>query len=320
MGKIVAYLLSLTFLLGLIIAFLFYLLPIQTSKIVVRSPLPEFLYSFRNKQVLSLEIWEPDIDEVLDIEIEKPDITAKSVLVYDLTTKKALFSKDPKEKLPIASLTKVMTAVIALENKKEDNSYSVAKENLVGENAMGLTPGEILTLEELLYGLILPSGNDAAEVLAANFPQGRNAFIRAMNDKTKALGLKDTNFTNPSGLQGDGDQYSSAYDLLVITNYALKYPVLQKVASTFEEYIQTTATHKAYYLQNETNLLTSYPGVKGIKTGYTPEAELCLITYLEHNQHKIIAVMLGSTNRRAEMKEILDYSLKTLGEIPPPHQ
>ncbi len=185
---------------------------------------------------------------------------------------------------------------------------------------MGLTEGEVLTLEELLYGLILPSGNDAAEVLAHNYKDGRKGFIKAMNNKSKALGIKDTNFTNPSGLEGDGEQYSTPYDLMVMTHYALSnFPLFAKVVATYELTIEGNQNHKAYYLINETNLISSYPGVKGVKNGYTPEAGFCLVTYLDYRGNKIIAVILGSENRRQEMKDLLDYSLKSIGTAPPPH-
>jgi D-alanyl-D-alanine carboxypeptidase (penicillin-binding protein 5/6) len=105
-----------------------------------------------------------------------------------------------------------------------------------------------------------------------------------------------------------------------MTRYALTtFPLFTTVAATFDYYIPPTATHKAYSLENETNLLSSYPGVKGIKTGYTPEAGLCLVTYLDYAGHKIIAVLLHSDDRRSEMKELLDYSLKDLGVTPPKH-
>ena len=290
------------------------------AKQVINSPLPDFLTRFKNNQVSTLGLWFPYFDKVLGGSIEKPEISAKSALTYDLTTNRVIFSKNQDERLPIASLTKVMTAIVALENKKPDDKYVVKKSDLVGENSMGLTENEILTLEDLLYGLILMSGNDAAETIADNYSMGRSGFITAMNDKTKSLGLKNTNFTNPSGLEGDGDQYSTAEDLLVITKYAMNFPLFAKVAETFEYSIPYSFEHKAFYLQNETNLLTSYPGVKGIKTGFTPEAELCLITYLEHENHRIIGVLLGSSNRREEMKELLDYSIKVLGSKPPPHE
>lgn len=285
-------------------------------KLKIASPLPDFLSITENKQVSLLDLFLPKIEESTDF--KKPQISAKSALIYDLTTEKTLFEKDAKEKQPIASLTKIMTAIIALENPKADNLYVVTKADLVGENSMGLTNGETLSLEELLYGLMLASGNDAAETLASNYNFGRENFIKAMDDKAKSLSLKNTQFVNPSGLEGDGKQYSTAYDLFVVSNYALtNFPLFRKVVSTFQYTIPYTKDHKEFYLENETNLLTSYPGVKGVKDGYTPEARLCLVTYLEHEGHKIIGVLLGSDDRRGEMKELLDYGLKKLGATPP---
>lgn len=290
-----------------------------SKSLTVLSPLPDFLTSFKNKQVATINLWSPSL--ILDLLIpDEPQVTAKTALIYDLTTDKTIYFKNPKERLPMASLTKIMTAIIALENQRPDDRYLVLESDLVGENAMGLTSGEVLSLRELLYGLILHSGNDAAEVLARNFPGGRLAFIQAMNDKAKALGLSDTSFTNPSGLEGDGQQYSTAHDLLVITKYALsKFPTFNDIVATPSYQIYYTQTHKAFYLENETNLLTSYPGVKGVKTGYTPEAGLCLVTYLSYQGHKVIGVLLGSDNRREEMKELLDFALKSQGIKPPPH-
>ncbi len=213
-----------------------------------------------------------------------------------------------------------MTAIVALENPKKDDRYIVKPEDLVGEDSMGLTANEELSLEELLYGMILHSGNDAAEVLASNYKNGRIAFIKAMNDKAKSLGLKDTNFTNPSGLEGDGNQYTTTYDLMVMTRYALvNFPLFAKVSATFDQTIPQSATHKAFFLENETNLISSYPGVKGVKTGFTPEAGYCLVTYLDYKGNKLIGILLGSENRRQEMKDLLDYSLKSLGTTPPAH-
>lgn len=291
------------------------------QKIIIVSPLPNFLTSFKNDQVTTLNLWFPSLihAESKKDDLEKPEISAKSALVYDLSTGKILFEKNPAEKLPMASLAKIMTAIVALENYREDDKLKVRKEDLVGENSMGLSSGEVLTVEELLYGLILPSGNDAAEALASNYPGGRLAFVKAMNNKAKSLGLSGTNFTNPTGLEGDGDQYSTAFDLLVVTKYAMQFPLFRKVASTVNYQIPATSTHKEFYLENETNLLTSYPGVKGIKTGYTEEARLCLVTYLTYEGHEIIGIILGSESRREEMKELLDYSLKIQNITPPPH-
>lgn len=285
---------------------------------LVVSPLPSSLTIFANNQVSTLNLWTPFFEMFGEDKNKEPFVSAKSALVYDLTSEKVLFSKNSERKLPMASLTKIMTAIVAIESAKDDE-YLVSQEDLVGENSMGLAEGEKLTLKELLYGLILTSGNDAAETLASNFPGGREKFIEAMNNKSKAMGLKNTKFTNPTGFEGDGNQYTTAKDLLVITNYALQSPIFKEVVRTFIHEIPYSENHKAFYLENETNLISSYPGVFGVKDGYTPEAGLCLVTYLDYKGHKIIGIILGSDNRRQEMKDLLDYSLKVQGINPPPH-
>ncbi len=274
----------------------------------------------KNKEVSTLNLWLPSLTDEINSGIAKPEITGRSALVYDLTTKKVLYEKNPMEKLPMASLTKIMTAIIALENPKKDNKYYVTNQDIVGEDSAGLTAGETYTLNDLMYAMILHSANDAAETFASNYSGGRDAFIKAMNEKAKALGLSNTNFTNPSGLEGDGQQYTTAYDLLVMTTYALNnFQEFRNVSSTFEYTIPYTKSHKEIYLENETNLLTSYPGVQGVKTGYTDEAGLCLVTYLNYGGHQIIGVILNSEDRRNEMIDLLDYSLKSLGITPPHH-
>ena len=283
----------------LILSYIGYRFTVVDSPDVIASPLPDFLTSKNNNQVTTLNLWEPILDWLERPSRDMPQTTAKSVLVYDLTTNKAIFEKNIKEKVPIASLTKIMTAIVALENPKDNDKYLVLKENLVGGG------------DFLWYCF-------PYETIASNYSGGRTAFIKAMNDKAESLGLKNTNFTNPSGLEGDGRQYSTTQDLLVITKYALSnFPTFSHVVSTVSYHIPRTQTHKEYYLENETNLLTSYPGVKGVKTGYTPEAGFCLITYLDYGGHKIIAILLGSEHRRQEMKDLLDYSLKSLGVEPP---
>lgn len=321
MQKNFLFILTFFLLFALVFVISWFFVPFFNNQSKVISPLPDFLSRINNNQVTSLNFLLPIIDIYQDQKkVNKPTILAKSVFVYDITKDKILYSKNIDQRLPMASLTKVMTAIIALENSKKDNQYIVRKSSLIGENIMGLSEGEILTLEELLYGLMLPSGNDAAEVLADNFEGGRNGFIKAMNNKVKTLGLKNTNFTNPSGLQGDGDQFSTAYDLFVITRFAISNsPLFNTVVSTFQKEIPKTDTHKYFFLENETNLISSYPGVKGVKTGFTPEAGLCLITYLDYKGHRIIGILLGSNNRRQEMKDLLDYSLKIQGVTPPPH-
>lgn len=285
----------------------------------LNSPIPSALTIFSNNQVSTLDLWKPIIDSVFQAIKGEPEITAVSGLMYEVNDSKTLYSKNSNKKVPMASLTKIMTAIIALENPEKPKLYKVLDKDLVGEDSMGLSSGEEFSLEGLLYGLMLHSGNDAAEALSNYYPGGRAGFIKAMNDKAKALGALDTNFTNPTGLQGDGDQYTTAHDLLIITKYALQNPVFAKIVSTYEYHIPKSNYHKAYDLYNETNLLTSYPGVKGVKTGFTDEAGFCLITYLDYEGKQVIGILLGSSNRRQEMKDLLDYSLESLGIKPPPH-
>lgn len=307
---------------GFLVISYFFIVPRNSDNEKYLSPLPDFLTRGVNHQVTLIDLWAPFIEKIQGNEKAVPDFTAQSILMYDLTTNKTLFEHNSKVQLPMASLTKIMTAIVSLENKRSDDTYTVPSSAIVGEDSMGLSSGETLTQEELLYGLMLPSGNDAAETLASNYPHGgRDAFVQAMNDKAKALGLTDTVFSNPSGLQGDGVQHTTAADLVVITKYALdNFPEFERVVSTYEHDIPATSSHKAYQLFNETNLLTTYPGVKGVKTGYTPEAGMCLVTYLEYKDHRIIGVILHSENRREEMRNFLDYSLKQLGITPPAHQ
>lgn len=284
------------------------------------SPLPREMSLKDNDQVRFLGIWLPFFGET-DSDKDEPVLSAKSAFMYETGKGEVIYSKNSGMRLPMASLTKIMTAIIALENPRSDDRYVVRKEHLVGEDSMGLEAGEVLTLEELLYGLMLPSGNDASEVLASNFPGGRAAFLRAMNNKAASLGLRDTRFSNPSGLQGDGAQYTTAEDLVVITKYAIdNFPLFEEIVSTFQYEIPQTKEHKYFFLENATNLISTYPGVKGVKTGFTPEAGMCLVTYLDYEGQKVIGVILNSENRRGEMKELLDYSLEKLGVTPPPFE
>lgn len=306
----------------IIVALLWYFVdPIVRKSTPFSSPIPGFLLVKDNNQVHLLDFWSPVIEQIHGSGSDVNELTAESILMYDLTTDKILFQKNAKERRPMASLTKIMTAIIAMENPKSDDKYVVTQEAIVGEDSMGVSPGQVFSRKELLYGLMLPSGNDAAEVIAHNYEGGRPAFMKAMNDKALAMGLVNTKFSNPSGLQGDGIQHTTANDLLVLTRYAIEnFPLFREIVSTAEYEIAETESHPMFLLVNETNLLTTYPGVKGVKTGYTPEAGLCLITYLNYDGHKIVGVILDSQDRRGEMKELLDYSLRALGKEPPPYE
>ena len=300
-------------------AYLYYNQYSLNENFSIQSPLPALLTKTFPRLLAGAGAWEPR-DEIVNSSLKKPEIVAAAAAAYDLTEDSYTFRQDYKKRVPIASLTKIMTAIVALESMNLEQEVRIDKKAVeIGEDTMGLSVDEELSFNELLYGMMLNSGNDAAEAIVAASPFGRANFVYLMNKKAEDLGLTDTHFTNPTGLEGDGKQYSTVNDLLAITRYALQNSTFAEVTATYQHDIEVTDKHKAYTLYNETNLITSYPGVRGVKTGYTDEAGMCLVTYLEYDGHKIIAVLLNASNRRQEMKDLLDYSLRTVGVKPPSH-
>lgn len=244
------------------------------------------------------------------------NLSARSAILVDYDTGEVIYAKNPQEKLSAASTIKIMTALVALENSKLPDKFTVSeKAAKVGENAIGLTQGETLTLEELLYGSMLVSGNDAAVAIAEGISGSEDTFVQKMNQAAGDMGLSDTKFINASGLDDDGKvQYTTAFDLVTIARYVWeKHPVFRKIASTYYLPIDANYGHKAFELYNDTNLLTTYPGVKGIKPGFTWDAGWCLVTYAENNNKKLLAVILGSADRRGEMISLLDYGFAKFG-------
>src|SRR3990167_1680934 len=289
---------------------LYFILTANDSKNLV-SPL------LKTNKVISLNQWFPK--EVLGVGIEVPEITAKAAFFVETKTGRVLFSKNPEQQLPIASLVKVMTALIALENRNLDEKLWVSsRASEMEPDKMFLQPGEELNLKELLYGIFLISGNDSAEVLAEATTGNRMEFINSMNDKAKQLGMKNSFFVNPTGLDEDiSNSFSSAYDLSLLTRYAIrKFPELVDISKTEHITLPQTEDHQDYDMYSGINLLTTYPGVVGFKTGFTPEAGLTLITLAQKDGHEIVGVLLGSENRRDEAKELLDYSFSKLETKP----
>ena len=162
---------------------------------------------------------------------------------------------------------------------------------------------------------MLVSGNDAAITIAEGIAGNEDSYVAMMNDKARFLGLNNTLFINASGLDEDGrKQYTTTYDLATIAHYAWQnYSDFQKIVSTEHEVIEASDRHKQFDLYNDTNLLTSYPGVRGIKPGFTWEAGLCLVTYAENNGKRLLGAILGSDDRRGEMKELLDFGFAKYG-------
>lgn len=278
----------------------------------ITSPIPRV---FGTSKLPVKNDWFPK-ETVKGVKEGELSLSAKSAIITNFETGEVLFSKNDNERLPVASVVKIMTALVALERNKLSDTFTVSeKAAKIGENSMVLSVGEKLTLRELLYGLMLVSGNDAAVTIAEGVSGSEDAFVKLMNDKAKELGLKNTTFINASGLDVDGSsQYSTAYDLAVIAHSLWEsHPEIREITSTYHYYINATDTHKDFELYNDTNLLTTYPGVRGIKPGFTWEAGLCLVTYAESGGKKLLAVILGSDDRRGEMKELLDFGFGKYG-------
>ena len=278
--------------------------------LAIYSPIP--IYDENKKSIVN--VWFPK--RVRGVKATNLYLSAKAAILVDYVSADVLFAQEEKLKLPVASTAKIMTALVALTHGKLSDTISVSeKAAKVGENSMGLALGERLTLEEALYGLMLVSGNDAAVAIAEGVAGSEEAFVKLMNEKVQELGLTQTKFVNASGLEEDGqNQYSTAYDLAVIARYVWKnYPEFGQITATAHKFIEANEAHRAFDLYNDTNLLTTYPGVRGIKPGFTPEAGLCLVTYAENDGKKLLAVVLGSDDRRGEMKELLDFGFSQYG-------
>jgi len=248
---------------------------------------------------------------------ETIDINSQAYAVMDRESGELLFGKNITSESPIASVTKIMTAVVALEQAALDVEIKVSSAAAsIGEAEMGLTWGERVNVEELLYGLLLPSGNDAAEALAEGVG-GRTSFMIRMNEKAQSLGFYDTFFFNPSGLDGETratTNFSTALDLLALTNYALSNPTFAKIVATYyKEIPYKEGRHKAFYLNNILQLDRSYPGIRGVKPGVTDFAGETLVSYAENGGRKLIVVLLSTQNSRDEVVKLYDYVFPKLG-------
>ncbi|MBI3485417.1 D-alanyl-D-alanine carboxypeptidase [Candidatus Daviesbacteria bacterium] len=247
-----------------------------------------------------------------------PEITAESAFFIDTNSGQVLFEKNSHAKLPAASLVKIMTVIVGVEAGGEDfkKVYTISKNAADMEpDHMLLKTGEKLTLEELLDGIFLVSANDGAEAIAEETTGSRDEFIDLMNAKAKQLGMNDTKFINPTGLEEDNKlQYSSSFDVALMSRYAIKtFPHLVDLSSQYHVYLPETPTHQDYDMYSGINLLTTYPGVVGFKTGFTPEAGLTLVTLARKNGKEVLGVILGATDRRDDARSLLDYSFKKLG-------
>jgi len=258
-------------------------------------------------------IWQPE-KRPDSLASGKVEIAAQAGLVVNLTKNKLLYAKGANQVMPIASLTKIMTVLAALESapleQKMIISYQAAR---VGEATMNLVAGEKLTLEELLYGLMLVSGNDAAFAIAENVAGRSSLFVNLMNEKAKSLGLENTKFYNPHGLDQASSQnnYSTAYELAILAKYTLdKFPKFRNIVGTDNITLNPSKDHKQYWLTNNLGLDKTYPGLVGIKPGYTDAAGYCLVGLIERESEEMLVVLLNSPNLKQDLVGLLDYWLE----------
>lgn len=238
--------------------------------------------------------------------LPSPQVSARAVFVKDLVSGAILYQKDANFALPIASTTKIMTALVASEYFKQDSPLTVRVGATVGGAKVGLFSGEDLSFNSLLYGMLLNSGNDAAFTLAENYPGGVLGFVSAMNKKAAELSLQNSHFDNPAGFDSP-NHFSSAKDLTLITEEALKNSTLAKIFATKETDIFSLDKKYTHKLANLNRLLSQVKGVLGVKTGYTEGAKENLVTYVNRDGHQILTVVLGSNDRFGESTKLIEW-------------
>jgi len=263
----------------------------------------------KNKQVIILlslfiTIWLFPTQSLLAF---SPNTTAKGAVVLEVSSGRILFQKNAYLKMPMASTTKIMTAILAIEqgNLKDTVMISDRAAGVEG-SSLYLIKGEKISLENLLYGLMLRSGNDAAVAVAEHVGGNVEDFVAMMNQKALEIGAKDTHFTNPNGLHDDA-HYTTAYDLALLSAYAMKNPTFRTIVSTKSIKITGEGLSDTRSLQNNNDLLWQYKGGNGIKTGYTTVSKRCLVSAASRSGMQLVCVVLNCQSWFEESMALLDY-------------
>lgn len=237
-----------------------------------------------------------------------PPVSSHAVVIQDIESKTMIYSKNPDTLLLPASITKVMTALVALDHWNDlDTVIEVKNEDRAIGQTIELQKGEHITLKNILYGLLVHSGNDAALAIADNYPGGYVAFVTAMNQKAQSLHLDHTTFKNPSGVEQYG-HVTTARDLAVLAAYAIQNPTILDMVQTKQVTITDITGSITHTLTTTNELLGKVAGLKGLKTGWTTNAGECLVSYVERDGHGVIIVVLGSRDRFGETAELIDWT------------
>lgn len=241
-------------------------------------------------------------------DVKLPVLDSRYICVIDYESGRVLFEKDSDKIVPMASTTKIMTAIVALENSDLKYVAAVSKRAAsVGGSTVGLKYGQKVTMEELLYGLMLRSGNDCAIAIAENVSGSVEKFTALMDSKAFDIGAFSTHFSTPHGLDADG-HYTTAYDLALITRYAMGNDVFARIVGTRNVTLDGADGKRSFY--NINRILGMVEGADGVKTGYTGKAGKCLVSSAYKDGRRVICVILNSTDRWNDSKALLEYGFK----------
>lgn len=245
------------------------------------------------------ELVDTDMEDILSVSsnsVQEPNLNSRSAVVFDRFSKEVLFGKAENTKRPMASTTKIMTAIVVLEKGNLKDVVEVSKKAAsVGGSRLGLKAGEKISVHDLLYGLMLVSGNDAAVALAEYIAGSVEEFANYMNEKASQLNLVNTHFVTPHGLD-QAEHYTTAYELAKIADYALNNKKFSEIVST--KYYTVNINGNSKNLSNTNELLGNLEGVNGVKTGFTNGANRCLVTSVKRGNMNIITVVLGADTKK----------------------
>jgi D-alanyl-D-alanine carboxypeptidase (penicillin-binding protein 5/6) len=253
------------------------------------------------------------------------DLTARAAVLMDAATGKIIYQKEPDLRLPPASTTKIVTAILTLESGRSlKESLTVSKEaTRVPASKLYLRPGQSLTIEELLYGIMLASANDASVVLAEGVAGSVERFAELMTKKAHDIGATNSNFTNPHGLTAV-DHYSTAKDLAILFRYAMKNATFREIVQTKFSSVNTTVVvrkkvvPRRISVRNHNRLLWNFDGALGGKTGYTHAAQKCFVGAVQRNGTTLIVAILGARDQWGDTKRLLEYGFDNYETLKPP--
>lgn len=233
--------------------------------------------------------------------------SAKGACVIDVESGEILFAENENKKLPMASTTKILTAIVLIENMDLSKTIKV-DDSAVGVegSSIYLKKGEEIKVIDLLYGLMLRSGNDSAVALAIACSGSEENFSKLMNEKAKQIGANSSSFTNPHGLD-DENHYTTAKDLALISAYAMKNEIFRKIVSTKMHVVEATNVSEKRFFQNKNKMLSSFEGACGIKTGYTKKTGRCLASAAQRDGKTLVCVVLSCPNMWQDSKNLLEF-------------